>query len=365
MADKQFPTVGDGSGIARQDLYHKEELALALRNHGIPLEGLRYPVTPTGMHYLLVHFDVPATDVTTHQVHIGGLVQRPWTLTLDDIRARPSVTLPVTMECAGNGRAWMTPRPISQPWLGEAVGTAEWTGTPLCPLLEEVGLEDTAAEIVFTGADRGFQGGVDQLYQRALTIEEATRDEVILAYEMNGQPLEPQHGAPLRLLVPGWYGMTSVKWLTTIEAIDHAFDGFQQQCAYRYTDSADDLGEPVTTILPRALISPPGVPDFLTRVRVVAAGEVTLTGRAWSGRDQIIGVEVSTDGGDSWSEAELDEPVGAFAWRGWSFRWNARPGPCQLAARARSESGETQPGDAWNHQGVGNNTYHRVDVIVE
>jgi DMSO/TMAO reductase YedYZ molybdopterin-dependent catalytic subunit len=273
--------------------------------------------------------------------------------------------MPVTMECAGNGRAWMSPRSISQPWLGEAMGTSEWTGTPLRPLLEEAGLDPTAVEVVFTGADRGVQGEINQLYQRALTIDEATRDEVLLAYEMNGQPLEPQHGAPLRLLVPGWYGMTSVKWLTTIEAIDQPFDGYQQQCAYRYTDNAEDFGEPASTIRPRAMMSPPGIPDFLTRTRVVQAGKVTLAGRAWAGRSEIAAVEVSTDGGQTWEPARLDPPVGRYAWCGWSSEWDARPGTYELAVRATSADGNVQPAEAWNHQGVGNNAYHRVDVIVE
>jgi DMSO/TMAO reductase YedYZ molybdopterin-dependent catalytic subunit len=135
-----------------------------------------------------------------------------------DIGDRAAVTMPVTMECAGNGRALLSPRPISQPWLSEAIGTAEWTGTPLAPILREAGIEDEAVELVFTGADRGVQGGVEHDYERSLTVPDAMREEVLLAYAINGQPLPPQHGFPLRLIVPGWYGMTSVKWLTRITA---------------------------------------------------------------------------------------------------------------------------------------------------
>ena len=125
----------------------------------------------------------------------------------------------MTLECAGNGRARLSPRPISQPWLVEAVGTAEWTGVPLRDVLQEAGLGAGAAEIVFSGADHGEQGGVEQDYERSLPLADALRSEVLLAYAMNHEPLEPQHGAPLRLLVPGWYGMTSVKWLTRITAV--------------------------------------------------------------------------------------------------------------------------------------------------
>ena len=306
----RFRTVGDGSGVEREDRYTSEEVALSLRNHGMPLEGLRYPITPTGMHYILVHFDVPDVDEATHALEIGGLVERPLRLSMSEIAARPSVTTAVTMECAGNGRALMSPRPISQPWMGEAIGTAEWTGTPLAPLLREAGLRPEAVDIIFTGADRGVQGDVVQYYQRSLTPADATRDEVLLAYAMNGRPLEPQHGFPLRLLVPGWYGMTSVKWLTSIEAIDHAFQGYQQVVAYRYGDDPDNPGDPVSVIRPRAMMSPPGIPDFLTRTRLVEAGRVTLAGRAWAGRDGISRVEVSTDGGESWAAAKLEAPVG-------------------------------------------------------
>jgi len=137
-----------------------EELALAARNHGMPLEGLRYDITPVGMHYLLIHFDIPAADAETWSIDVGGLVERPFTLSVADLRSRPAVTMPVTLECAGNGRARLNPRPLSQPWLDEAVGTGAWTGTPLGPILEAAGLSPTATEIVFRGADHGMQGDV-------------------------------------------------------------------------------------------------------------------------------------------------------------------------------------------------------------
>ena len=169
----RFPIVGDGSELAPDDTFYKEEVQLALRNRGMPLEGLRYPITPTGMHYLLVHFDIPEVDVESWRLTVGGLVSRPQSLNLDEIKARPAVTIPVTMECAGNGRALLAPRSISQPWLHEAVGTAEWTGTPLRVILEEAGMSDKAVEILFTGLDRGVQGDEIQFYQRSLSADEA------------------------------------------------------------------------------------------------------------------------------------------------------------------------------------------------
>src|SRR6187551_1905598 len=156
-----------------------EELQLATRNRGMPLEAMAYDVTPTGLHYLLIHFDIPVVDGSTWQLSVGGRVRRQLTLSLADIRARPRQTLAVTMECAGNGRARLSPRPLSQPWLLEAIGTAEWTGTPLAGVLAEAGLDDEAVEIVFTGADRGVQGGQEHDYARSLSVADATRPEVL------------------------------------------------------------------------------------------------------------------------------------------------------------------------------------------
>jgi len=195
-----------------------EELQLAARNHGMPLEALRYPVTPVGLHYLLIHFDVPDVDPDDWRLTVRG--ERELTLDLAGLKQRPRAELAVTMECAGNGRARLDPRPVSQPWLLEAVGTALWGGTLLRPLLEEAGVGESAVEVLFTGLDRGIDGGIEQQYQRSLSIEDALGEDVLLAYEMNGASLPPQHGFPLRLVVPGWYGMTSVKWLAEIEVLD-------------------------------------------------------------------------------------------------------------------------------------------------
>lgn len=242
-----------------------EELQLAGRNHSMPLEGLRFPVTPIGLHYLLTHFDIPRVDPATWRLAIGGRVHTASTFTLDDIKALPRVTRRVTLECAGNGRAKLAPRPISQPWLFEAVGTADWTGTPLRPLLQAAGPLKDAVDVVFTGLDRGVQGGIEQQYERSLSLADASSDEVFLAYAINGQPLPPQHGFPLRVVVPGWYGMTHVKWLRSITVVNQPFRGYQQEPAYHVTPSLDEPGEPVTRILPRSLMVPPGIPDFLTR----------------------------------------------------------------------------------------------------
>jgi DMSO/TMAO reductase YedYZ molybdopterin-dependent catalytic subunit len=152
-----------------------EELQLATRNRGMPLEALRYDITPTGAHYLLIHFDIPDVDVSRWRLAVTGNVDRPLSLSLEDIRSRPARTMPVTMECAGNGRARLFPRPISNPWLNEAIGTAEWTGTPLRDVLADAGVRPDTEEIVFTGADHGTQGEVEHDYQRSLPPDETAR----------------------------------------------------------------------------------------------------------------------------------------------------------------------------------------------
>jgi sulfane dehydrogenase subunit SoxC len=344
----------------------QEELQLAARNHALPLEALRYAVTPIGLHYLLIHFDIPFVDEQSWRLEIGGRVERPLTLTMDDIKARPARTEAVTLECAGNGRALLSPRALSQPWMLEAVGNSEWTGTPLAPLLEEAGVLDGAVEVVFTGLDRGIQGDVEHAYERSLPLDEAQRDEMLLAYEVNGQPLPPQHGFPLRLIVPGWYGMTHVKWLAGITVVDAAFTGWQQDLAYKLRESEDDQGARlVTRMLPRSLMVPPGIPDFMSRVRTVEPGPCVLEGRAWSGWAPVERVEVSVDRGETWEDATLEAAVSDYSWRGWTYEWGAKPGEAELCCRAFDAAGNQQPLTAeWNFDGYCNNAVQRVRVVV-
>lgn len=348
--------------------FTREEVGIALRNPGMPLEGLRYPITPIGMHYLLTHFDIPHIKPGEYELTISGRVRNPLRLSLEDLRSRQSVTMAVMMECSGIGRAHLSPRPISAPWHDEAVGCAEWMGTPLRLLLEEAGLLDDVVEILFTGDDRGIEGDVEQNFERSLPLTDALYGEVLLAYGMNGQPLPPQHGSPLRVIVPEWYGMASVKWLKSITAINEPFEGFQQAVRYRYRHSEDEPGTPVTRKHPHALMVPPGIPDFLSRTRHVGVGRTPVEGRAWSGFGPVERVEFSSDGGRTWEEVELGEPVGRYAWRPWSFEWEAREsGEYELCVRAMDATGRTQAADnteAWNQGGYGVNLVQRVGVVV-
>jgi sulfane dehydrogenase subunit SoxC len=343
-----------------------DELQLAARNHALPLEALRFDVTPVGLHYLLTHYDVPFVDPGSYRLHVGGRVERELALTLDELRARPVVRQAVTMECAGPGRALLSPRPQSQPWVNEAVGTAVWGGTPLAPLLEEAGLLADALEIVFTGLDRGLEHGIEQSYERSLPVADALRNEVLLAWEMNGTTLPPQHGFPIRLVVPGWYGMTSVKWLDRITVVAAPFEGHQQTHAYRLRADEEDDGEALAWMAPRALMIPPGIPDFHTRRRFVELGPCVLEGRAWSGAAPFVSVEIIGDGGATWQEAELASGPSRWAWVGWRAVWEPdAPGDYMLSCRARDEAGNEQPLEPpWNVGGYANNAIQRVPVTV-
>jgi DMSO/TMAO reductase YedYZ molybdopterin-dependent catalytic subunit len=342
-----------------------EELGLAARNHGMPMEALEWEVTPIGLHYLLTHYDIPVVDPTRWRMEIDGTVENPRTLGLDDLERFPRRTHTVTLECAGNGRARLDPRPVSQPWLFHAVGTARWSGVAVGDLLAEAGPGDDAVEVLFSGLDRGIEGGVAQTYQRSLTLEEALRPDVIVATTMNDVPLPPQHGAPARLIVPGWYGMTHVKWLSSITLLTEPFDGYQQRHAYRYRTHPDDSGRPVTRMLPRSLIRPPGIPEFLSRRRLLEAGSIVLTGRAWSGHGSITRVEVSADGGTTWHDATLGPPPDTNAWHPWQWTWHATPGFHSLVSRATDSSGLTQPAaPEWNAGGYEVNAVQVIDVEV-
>jgi DMSO/TMAO reductase YedYZ molybdopterin-dependent catalytic subunit len=345
--------------------FHDEEVGLAHRNHGIHLEALRYDVTPAGMHYLLIHFDVPfVPEPEKWQLSVGGLVDNALSLRIADIRAMPQVTSRVTLECAGNGRSLHKPRWPSQPWHHEAVGTAEWTGTPLKAILQRAGLKPGAQDVVFYGSDRGFDAGVEHDYGRSLNPALAMADDVLLVTAMNGQPLLPQHGAPLRLIVPGWYGMASVKWLNRIEVIDHAFQGYQQTGTYIFKQKEGEAGIPITAIRVKSLMVPPGLPDWYTRRRLVERGHVRLSGRAWAGAGTAI-TRVEVGIGGHYADAKLDASGGKYAWRGWSFDWDATPGEHELTCRATDASGAVQPLEPpFDRGGFGNNAVHKVAVTV-
>lgn len=350
---------------AQDHWFSRDEVGLANRNHGNLLETLSETVTPIGLHYLLNHFDVPILSRDRHVLRFGEGFDAPFDLTVDQIEALPQETHAVTLECAGNGRAQSLPRSYSMPWGYEAVGTYEWTGTPLAPLIERARPVAGTVEIVFRGADFGYDRGHAHDFARSLTLDQIANLDVLLVTRQNGQPLLPQHGAPLRIVVPGWYGMASVKWLVGIEAWDRPFDGFQQVETYRFKQHADDPGAPITEMRVKSLMVPPGVPDWITRQRCVDAGAVVVQGRAWSGGGRRI-VKVELGDGTDWKDAALRAPSGRYSWTGWQAEWRATPGHHVLRCRATDEDGRVQPVDpVWDYSGFANNACHAVRVFVK
>lgn len=319
---------------------------------------MRYDLTPVGLHYTLSHFDIPHVDPASYRLGIGE-----HSLSLAEIQRLGKKTLRVTLECAGNGRAAFTPRYPSMPWTHGGVGTAQWTGVPLSTVLEGL-TSGTTKEIAFFGADRGFDSGVEHGFGRSLSVDEALQPDVLLAWAMNGQPLAPQHGAPLRLVVPGWFGMASVKWLARIAVLERPFDGYQQVLGYRYVKQRGEAGTPVRHAKVKSLISPPGVPDWYTGRRLVGAGTIEIHGRAWSGAGVAVArVELGVDG--EWRPANVEPAEDRFAWQRWRASWDATPGEYELACRASDARGALQPLEPdWNVGGMGNNAVHRVQVTV-
>jgi DMSO/TMAO reductase YedYZ molybdopterin-dependent catalytic subunit len=293
-----------------------------------PLEALSGIVPPGELHFVRSHFPFPDHPGT---LRIGGDVRRPIALTLEALRGRAGSTVAITLECAGNGRAFLDPPAPGEQWSLGAVGTAEWTGVPLADLLDEAGVAERAVEILFRAADSGAPAGLGRTiaFERSLPLP--VPSDAIVAVSMNARPLPREHGAPFRLIVPGWYGMASVKWLTEIVAIATPFRGFYQADHYVIDDA------PLNEIAPRALIVAPA--DGAR----VAAGPSLIRGYAWSGRTAIERVDVSTDGGSTWTAATLGPAVGR-AWRPWESAWIPRElGPATLLARATDARGERQP----------------------
>jgi DMSO/TMAO reductase YedYZ molybdopterin-dependent catalytic subunit len=294
-------------------------------------------------------------------LEVGGAVEQPRTLNLDDLRAMPAVERVVTLECAGNGRLAMRPLPAGEPWGDYAVSTARWTGALLHQVLQQAKPAAEGVEVRFTGADHGSYllhpvlqniDASDLTFERSLTLAHATdpEAEILIAYEMNGEPLNPDHGAPFRLIVPHWYGVASVKWLKHIDTLTEPYVGEFETGHYMY-EWADRPHEPVTLMRVRARITDPA-PGA-----TIPAGTSTVRGKAWSGTGPVTHVHVSFTGEGDWHEAQLEPPKGPYQWQDWSFPWEATDrGRHSLRARATDAAGNVQPEvPPWNRLGYGNN----------
>ncbi len=322
-------------------------------------------VMPNAHFYVRNHFQIPRLDPSTWRLGVGGLVDRPLSLSLRDLSHMRSETRVVTLECAGNGRALLQPPVAGEKWQLGAVSTAEWTGVPLVEVLDRAGVKPEAREVLFRGADTGtVPGGRETIrFERSLTLDDARASEALLAYAMNGEPLPIQHGYPLRVVVPSWYAVTSVKWLTEIEVIGHPFSGHFQTGSYFYEwpRGGAAVQEPVTLQRVRALITEPGASDA-----VVDRGDLAIRGVAWSGAAQIARVEVCVGGG-AWQEARLVGERKRHSWQWWELITRIeQPGTTTVRVRATDLAGRTQPeSPEWNRLGYGNNAIQEVTVHVQ
>src|SRR6478735_5595418 len=292
-------------------------------NAEAPPEALVGEITPTELHYVRSNFAVPQHDGV---LEIGGAVEQPLRLTLDDLRALPAVERAVTLECAGNGRLAMRPLPTGEPWGDFAVSTARWTGALLHEVLAEVEPAADGVELLAQGADHGpyhlqaILPETDQdnlTFTRALPLAQAVdpASGILIAYEMNGRPLGRDHGAPFRLIVPHWYAVASVKWLERLDVLTEPYTGEFQTGHYIY-EWPDRPHEPVTLMRVRARITDPAPGS------VIHEETCTVRGKAWSGTGPITRVDVSLTGEGEWRPAQLEPPAGDFGWQDWSFTWD-------------------------------------------
>lgn len=311
-------------------------------------------VMPNNRFYVRNHFATPVLDAAAWRLEVGGLIGRPLRLGYRDLRNMPAQTTVVTLECAGNGRSMLSPPAEGEQWRLGAVSTAEWTGVPLVEVLGQARPAADGETVVFRGADQGTVDGLAEpvWFERALSLDDALGSEALLAYAMNGEPLPAEHGYPVRLIVPGWYAVASVKWLTHIHVIASPFQGFFQTQRYVYEREREGrtVLEPVRLQQVRSLITEPGLGDDLI------AGDLTIRGVAWSGAAPIATVEVSVGGGP-WQPARLIGDRPRHSWQWWELPTRIHdPGPTTLRARATDLAGRTQPGrPEWNRLGYGAN----------
>lgn len=326
-------------------------------NLEFPFSSLSSSLTPNEQFFVRSHFSVPKIELKNWRLKVEGQVEKPLELTYDQLTRMTARTVTMVMECAGNSRIFLSPKVGGLQWELGAVGNAEWTGVPLAEVLRHAGLKEGAVELVLEGADSGeikkeplSPGKIN--YARSLPLATAMNPDVILAYAMNGEPLSSAHGYPLRAVVPGWYGMASVKWLTGIVIIDRVFRGYFQTADYTFWEKRDGLPIqllPVTELEVKAEIARPALHEI-----VPASSIYRIHGAAWTGESEIAKVEISPDSGKTWLPAQLLGTTNRYSWRLWEHHWRtpAQPGHYVLMARATDARGRTQPTERDSHRGT-------------
>ena len=332
----------------------------------MPLNRFGDWITPIDTFFVRSHHYTPKVDVAAWKLSLTGLVDAPYSLTLEELRKMPRVELVSVLECAGNGRGLFEPSMPGVQWAYGAVGNGRWAGVRLADVMSRAKLKSSAAHLLFRGADEPV--GKQPKFERSVPLKRALGSNTILAYEMNGQPLPMSHGAPLRLVIPGWAGDSWVKWVTEIRAIEQEFDGFYMKTAYRHPGRPVEPGlavppeqmKPVESLTIKSVITSPIAGTF------VKPGSVRIAGVAWSGEHPVAGVDVSTDNGRTWQKAVLGKESAPFAWRLWEYTWRTpQVAYYTLMARARDSAGNVQPlAQEWNPSGYLNNEVHSVGVEV-
>lgn len=330
-------------------------------NGETPPEALAEPVTSTNHAYVRTNFDVPGLDRDAHRIDVGGVVANPFSFGVAELdRFEQSIIL-TTMECAGNDRTAIVPPVEGEPWTGGAVSTVRWGGVPLCAILDRAKIDPRAVAVLFEGADRGHVDSAGEMisFARSLPLGDALHPDTLLATTMNGEPLRPRYGAPVRLVVPRWFGMASVKWLRRIEVLTEPFEGYFQTKRYVYDDGR--VSTPVTRMRVKSMIAEPLADS------TVVPGRTRIRGWAWSGEGPITAVEVSVGEAGEWHAAQLRAPESATAWTPWEIELELRgAGMCTLRSRARDAAGNVQPDDpVWNALGYGNNGVRTTRVKLD
>jgi len=315
-------------------------------NLEMPFENLDGFITPIESFYVRTHVPIPAIDRDAWWLHVEGEVEKPFAINYEELLELESRTIPATLECAGNNRNFLEPKVKGVQWGLGAVGTAEWTGVPLSILLDRAEVKPGACEVILEGADGGRLDDPkappgELKFARSIPVSKAHTD-VLLAYKINDADLPPQHGFPLRAIVPGWYAMASIKWLQRIIITDQPFTGYYQTMDYSYWKRRGDIAElvPLTEMQIKAEIAKPAQGEI-----VPANSNVRVHGAAWTSDGEITKVELSTDGGAHWEEANLIGEAIPNAWRLWEFEWRtpSKSGKQTLVARATDSHGRSQP----------------------
>jgi sulfite oxidase len=340
-----------------------------------PLDKLRENyVTPQNLFYIRNHGEVPQIDAKEYRLKVNGMVEQELELSLAELlRDFPKHSVMATLQCAGNRRDQLiavAPVPGEVPWQSGAIGNAEWAGVPLKDVLKAAGVKDNALFAEFMGAEDVFRHGENVGFGASIPIDKALSNDVLLAYEMNGKPLEPTHGFPLRAVVPGYIGARSVKWLTRITLQDKPSDNYFQAHAYQLfppqaTPETVDWksGLQMSDLAVNCVITSPQQGEMLKD------DSVNVQGFAMSGGGKKIArVDVSTDGGNTWATAIITEGNEPWAWAFWEVRLELPDGEYEFIARAIDAASNTQPEDPrhiWNFKGYMNNAWHRVKAQVK